>query len=139
MEINPINYQKNSQQLLEHLDEYTKEKVRDLKGYESKKISYELTENEVVLGGIVGEIHWGALRIELFYVDEKARGKGVGQKLLTHVEAIAQEANCLLVLLETYSFNAPNFYLKNGYQQIGLIQDFPLVGESHHFMIKHLA
>lgn len=139
MEIKQVDYTQNSQQLLKKLDDYTKVKVPDLTGYESQKISFSIEEAGEVLGGIVGEIHWNYLRIELFYVAENTRGKGVGKQLLEHVEQLAKEANCQLIVLETMSFNAPGFYLKNGYQEIGKIEEHPLPAEAHYFMMKRIA
>lgn len=139
MTIKMAAYQVNKDLTIKQLDQYTIKKVPTLTQYDFKEVSFIYEEEGKVLGRIVGEIHWNYLRIELFYVDENTRGKGVGGKLLKQIEAVALEKNCTLVLLETMSFNAPNFYLKNGYEVSGRIDNHPLESETHYFMSKRLV
>ncbi|MGG5318269.1 GNAT family N-acetyltransferase [Enterococcus sp. AZ072] len=139
MTIKMAAYQVNKDLTIKQLDQYTIKKVPTLTQYDFKEVSFIYEEEGKVLGRIVGEIHWNYLRIELFYVDENTRGKGVGGKLLKQIEAVALEKNCTLVLLETMSFNAPDFYLKNGYEVSGRIDNHPLESETHYFMSKRLV
>lgn len=132
-------YQANKDLTIKQLDQYTVKKVPALTQYDFKEISFVYEEAGEILGRIVGEIHWNYLRIELFYVDGNTRGKGVGSQLLQQIEAVALEENCTLVLLETMSFNAPNFYLKHGYEISGQIDHHPLENETHYFLSKRLT
>lgn len=139
MAIKMEEYQANKELTIKQLDQYTLKKVPELTQYDFKEISFVYEEEGAILGRIVGEIHWNYLRIELFYVDGNTRGKGVGSQLLKQIEAIARKERCTLVLLETMSFNAPNFYLKHGYEISGQIDHHPLVNETHYFMSKRLT
>lgn len=139
MAIKLAAYQANKAMTIKQLDKYTVKKVPALTHYDFKEISFVYEEAGEILGRIVGEIHWNYLRIELFYVDGNTRGKGVGSQLLQQIEAVALEENCTLVLLETMSFNAPNFYLKHGYEINGQIDNHPLENETHYFMSKRLT
>lgn len=138
MEIKTRDYLENKQIIIKQLDEYTVETVPELSQYEFKPISLVCEEDGQIFGRIVGEIHWHYLRIELFYVDGKIRGKGVGSRLLSEIEQIAEKEQCSLVFLETMSFNAPAFYLHHGYEIIGQIDHHPLEDETHYFMCKRL-
>lgn len=94
-------------------------------------------------GNIVGGInarsicYWGKCYIDIFWIAEQYRGAGYGSSLLQRVEEIALERGCTLMLLDTYSFQAPGFYLKNGYEVFGVIDNYP-PGHSQFFLKKSL-
>lgn len=137
MPIEQVDYKENKEKTLASLDEYTIEVVPNLvMRYE--EVSFIYKENGVVLGSIVGNIHWDHLTVELFFVSKNTQGKGIGSKLLANVEKIALERKCSYIILETMSFNAPAFYKKNGYQIIAQIENSPLEGETRYFMKKEL-
>lgn len=69
--------------------------------------------------GVWGSILYGWLFIELLYVAESDRGQGFGSRLLTSVENAAREQGCIGVWLNSYAFQAPEFYEKNGYKAFG--------------------
>lgn len=60
------------------------------------------------------------------WVKEGHRKKGVGTQILKYAEKIAIEKVAEVSMLDTYNFQAENFYLKNGYKPIGKINDFPI-------------
>ncbi len=80
-----------------------------------------------IVGGINATIiqYWSRCHIDTFWIDEQYRGNGYGRKLLENVEKIAFDKGCKLIQLETYSFQAPNFYIKNGYEIIGVVKNHP--------------
>lgn len=61
-------------------------------------------------------------------VDPKSQNKGVGKKLLNHVEEYVKERNGRWILAETSSkesYNATrNFYFRNNYTIVAEIKDF---------------
>ncbi|EQM54769.1 hypothetical protein N692_11500 [Lactiplantibacillus plantarum EGD-AQ4] len=135
--ISEANYKENAEKTFIELEEYTRNKVPHLKpNYEELSFIYE--QDDLVLGRIVGKIHWDHLQIELFSVHSNSRGKGVGSKLLHHIETIAQEKGLSYVSLETMSFNAPKFYEKNGYKVFGKIENSPYQGSTRYFFKKTL-
>lgn len=137
MPIEQVDYKENKEKTLASLDEYTIEVVPNLvMRYE--EVSFIYKENGVVLGSIVGNIHWDHLTVEIFFVSKNTQGKGIGSKLLANLEKIALEKKCSYIILETMSFNAPAFYKKNGYQIIAQIENSPLEGETRYFMKKEL-
>ena len=54
--------------------------------------------------------------IRILWVSEALRGQGFGQRLVEMAERRATERGCRHVFLDTFSFQAPGFYEKLGYQ-----------------------
>jgi GNAT superfamily N-acetyltransferase len=65
------------------------------------------------------------LCIEVLWVTEKYRGKGLGSQLLQAVENEARRMGCGLAHLDTFDFQAKLFYLKHGYEIFGELNDCP--------------
>jgi len=81
-------------------------------------------KNETILGGIVGKKSLDNVAcIEHLWVDEKHRGKDLGTYLLCEFEEIAKKQGCNKVCLDTFDFQAPLFYEKNGYQLFEILAD----------------
>jgi ribosomal protein S18 acetylase RimI-like enzyme len=93
-------------------------------------------EQEIV-GGILGEIYWGWFYLDLLWVKEELRGRGYGHRLLTHAEKEALKRGAKHVYLDTFSFQAPDFYKDHGYQVFGELPDFP-PGHQRFFLTKQL-
>lgn len=69
----------------------------------------------LVKGGAVGRT-WGACcELQQLWVADEARGHGVGNGLMDRFENAARRRGCLLVYLDTFSFQARPFYEQRGY------------------------
>ncbi|MGC6585590.1 GNAT family N-acetyltransferase [Paenibacillus sp. Dod16] len=105
----------------------------DLKGrYEEVNLLLRNADDQI-LGGIVGEICWNWLEIHYLFVDEPFRKSGYGTKLLNEAEKIAKEKQCEFVKLDTLSFQALDFYIKQGYEVYGQIEN---AGRHTHYYMK---
>ena len=60
------------------------------------------------------------------------------RKVLTVRDARARRRGSRLIHLNTFSFQAPGFYEKQGYQRFGGMAGSPK-GESRHFYVKRLS
>ncbi len=94
-------------------------------------------EHDAVLGGLYGHTFYRWLFIELLAVPIEGRGQGIGSKLMHMAEDFAREKDCVGIWLDTFSFQAPEFYRKVGYTECGEIVDYPL-GHKRHFFQKRL-
>jgi GNAT superfamily N-acetyltransferase len=77
------------------------------------------------VGGLWGRTAYDWLFVEMFVVPEPFRGQGLGSNILAQAETIARARGCIGVWLDTYAFQAPDFYAKRGYEQFGTIEDHP--------------
>lgn len=82
--------------------------------------------NNTTIGGVLGGIgYWNGLEIKILWVKESHRKQGIGTQLLKHIETIAIEKGAYTSMVDTFDFQAEGFYLKNGYQSIGELNNFP--------------
>lgn len=93
--------------------------------------------DDVIVGGVVAQIYWDWLYVDLMWIKEDLRGRGYGHRLLTMLEDEARERGARNAFLDTFSFQAPDFYKKHGYQVFGELQDFPN-GHQRYYLTKQL-
>jgi len=82
-------------------------------------------DNAAIIGGLWAISVYDWLFIDLIYVPDELRGRGIGSKLMKSAEEIADNRGCVGVRLDTYSFQASNFYEKLGYQVFGKLVEHP--------------
>ena len=97
----------------------------------------EYDENDKTIGGILGGTYWGWMYVDILWVDEKHRQKGIGSRLLCAAEEEAIRRGCHHVHLDTMSWQAPEFYKKHGYEVIGMLPDIPS-GNQKYLLMKAL-
>ena len=119
----------------EALDRFNEEIVgKD--GHEPLNI-VEYDENGAVVAGILGGTYWGWMYVDVLWVKEEFRRKGIASRLLSSAEAEAVRRGCHHVHLDTMSWQAPEFYKKSGYEVIGILPDIPS-GRQKYLLMKKL-
>ena len=107
--------------------------ARGLRAFNARHLgNYEWSDLDVyvrdldgrVIGGLIGDIALGWLAIHAIWVTEELRGAGVGTEILRTAETAAMKTGCRAVILDTLSFQAPDFYEKRGYVRVGIIDDY---------------
>jgi GNAT superfamily N-acetyltransferase len=93
--------------------------------------------DQTILGGVIGETHWDWLFINLMWLPEELRGRGYGRQLLRAAEDEGRKRGANHAYLDTFSFQAPEFYKKNGYRVFGTLEDFP-PGHQRYYLVKEL-
>ncbi|ELS53910.1 GNAT family N-acetyltransferase [Streptomyces viridochromogenes] len=87
---------------------------------------WALDPADALAGGLVGHTWTTWLHVTYLWVDERHRGTGLGSRLLAHAERVARDKRgCASVRLETWDFQAPEFYRKQGYEVVCVIPDYP--------------
>ena len=92
---------------------------------------------EGVVGGIIGATYWNWFHLDLMWIQEELRGHGYGHRLLMLAEEEARRRGATNAYLDTFSFQALDFYEKHGYQVFGELEDFP-TGHQRYFLSKQL-
>jgi ribosomal protein S18 acetylase RimI-like enzyme len=78
-----------------------------------------------VIGGLTGAFGWDWLHITLLWLDQRVRGQDVGTRLIALAEEEALKRGITSMHLETTSFQALGFYLKQGFEIAGRLKDKP--------------
>lgn len=100
--------------------------------------NYVIKQGEDIIAGINSLIyHWGILYINVLFVDEQHRGKKLGSQLLEYVEKNAIAIGAYLSHLDTFDFQAKDFYIKQGYEVFGILEDCPK-GHNRYYLRKNL-
>jgi GNAT superfamily N-acetyltransferase len=100
---------------------------------------WALDESGALAGGLVGHTWTTWLQVTYLWVDERHRGARLGSQLLAHAERTARdERGCTAVRLETWDFQAPGFYKKQGYEVVCVIPDYP-PGITEYTLTKRLG
>lgn len=120
--------------LLHKLSAYNKRKVGDL-GW--KRLDLEMVDrNGKFVGGLTGSSYMRWFYVDILFVEEKYRGKGIGKRLLQRAQAWAKKKGCRNINLNTITFQAPGFYRKMGYRVYGKLP-YPK-GNVRYFLRKKL-
>lgn len=133
MNFNPS--EKETEQIRKSLFEFNAGKVGEDGHTPLNIIEYDAEGN--LIGGILGGTYWGWMYVDILWVREDHRKKGIGSKLLSAAEKEAKSRGCHHVHLDTMSWQAPEFYKKHGYTVIGILPDIPS-GNQKYLLMKEL-
>lgn len=86
-----------------------------------------------VIGGAVGRTWGDCAELQQLWVDARQRGRGLGTALLRRFEARAAARGCTLVYCSSFSFQAPAFYRRRGYDETHRIAGFAPGIEKFHY------
>ena len=94
---------------------------------------YVEDEKGNLLAGLVAETFGNWLEIEYLFVKEELRGQGISSRLLQQAETEAKNRNCCFAFVNTYQFQAPDFYKRHGYKEVFTLQDYPYTGKRFYY------
>jgi GNAT superfamily N-acetyltransferase len=95
-------------------------------------------ETGALRAGLSGHTWGGCCEIRLLWVREAERRSGLGSALLGAAEREARARGCERVVLSTHSFQAPDFYRRHGYVEVGRADGYPR-GNAQIFLSKRLG
>ncbi len=109
------------------------------KSFRSELVVFEAHEAGVYPGGLSArfspDLKW--VFVEFLAVADEGRGRGIGSQLMARVEADACLRGMDGIWLDTFSFQAPEFYKRLGYSELGRIDGYP-ENEARQFFLKRL-
>lgn len=85
------------------------------------------------LAGLIGETHGNWMIIKYLWVSEMLRGQHLGSSILKQAEKAAIERCCKYAFLDTFDFQAPEFYKKYGYKEVFALSEYPFSGKRYYF------
>lgn len=95
-------------------------------------------ETKRVVGGLLGRTSLGLLRVDTFFLPEPLRRERLGSRILAMAEEESRRRGCTRAVLSTLHFQAPGFYLKQGWEVAAQIVCEP-PGHTRFYMTKKLA
>lgn len=90
-----------------------------------------------VTGGLYGYQLFDWLFIQYVAVPPSQKGKGLGRELMARAESWARSRGLAGLWLDTFAFQAKDFYEKLGFAVFGEIDDHPR-GSRRYFLFKRL-
>jgi GNAT superfamily N-acetyltransferase len=105
---------------------------------EARSLVLLATVDSRVVGGLFAEAQFAWLRISIMAVDPAHRSRGIGAGLLAEAERQAIARGCKYAYVDTMEYQAPRFYLANGYVIVGQIPDWDSRGHAKLYFTKRL-
>lgn len=133
-------FDERTQFIIDGLNKYNSQFQTNIVPYTAKKeCGFYVLENDQIIGGIFGSSDMGNwIHIELFYIDEKFRGKDIGTQLIQKVENYAANENYVGMHLNTWDWQAKGFYEKMGFAVFGKLENHPF-GSTRYYLKKELV
>lgn len=94
-------------------------------------------EDGAIVGGLTGYVLYGWMFVQFIAVAEEFRGQGLGKMLMEQAEDWARKHGLGGMWLDTFAFQAPDFYRSLGFTEFGTIEDHP-AGSRRIFFQKRL-
>jgi ribosomal protein S18 acetylase RimI-like enzyme len=128
-------------------DRISKELLKEVLRYNAQKAG-PLNDARIVLtvrdgdnkmiAGLVAVYYWNGIFIDLLWVSESFRGRGIGTELMSRAETESKGRGGEIAFLSTWSFQAPAFYERLGYRAFGTLEGMP-PGATRTWYWKHLG
>ena len=114
--------------------------ARELLGNAASPLSVFARSNDNrVIGALTAETQFKWLRISLMSVLPDLRRQGIGAKIVQLAEQEAIRRGCTYAYVDTLDYQAPDFYKRLGYNQVGKLDDWDSHGHAKLFFVKRLA
>lgn len=109
----------------------------DLVAFTAYDASESDPENPTFAGAACAQIYWGQLHIKYVLVQPGYRKRGLGKQLVEQALEYGRANQCTFALVETMSFQAPQFYQKLGFI-VELIRSGFVDGISFYYLKREL-
>ncbi|MBE6049745.1 MAG: GNAT family N-acetyltransferase [Clostridium sp.] len=108
--------------------------LKRLEDKEPKELGiYIRNDKNEIIAGLIGSTHGNWLLVKYLWLEEELRGSGIGSKILKKAEETARDRGAKYVFLDTFSFQAPMFYEKQGYKKVFVLDNYPITGKRYYY------
>ena len=123
-----------------YLDERLYEYNVEASGWSDGRLlaSFLRDDDGRIMAGLYGWTWGKCCFVDKLWIHRRWRGHGIGTRLMRAAEAEARARGAEQILLDTHSFQAPDFYAKLGFERVGVLEDYPR-GFQRIFMRKRLG
>lgn len=84
-----------------------------------ERVAFIARDGGRIVGRVMGAIIYDWAYLRFLAVAAEARGRGVGSALIARFEETVRAAGCTGVTVDTFAFQAPAFYERRGYVELG--------------------
>ncbi len=103
-----------------------------------EELTVRIEDDGELLAGLSGWTWGQAAGIGLTWVHAEHRRSGLGSALLAAFEEEARRRGCTHVFVTSFTFQAPDFYQRHGYEETFRWESVPTPGRDDVHMLKHL-
>ena len=114
--------------------------MRSLRDGAEKECSFIARSSDgKIVGGLFGLTIHKWLKVNIMAITPDLRGQGIGTALMQRAEQHGAELGCIRSYVDTMSHQAPGFYEKLGYCEVGRLPDWDSHGHDKVFFFKQLS
>lgn len=124
------------ERLSNELDKYNAGATTDVAPAE--ELTVRIEEHGDLIAGLSGWTWGSAAGIGMTWVREDHRGTGIGSSLIAAFEKEVRQRGCTHAFVTSFTFQAPDFYRQQGYEEIFRWESVPTVGRDDVHMRKQL-
>lgn len=95
------------------------------------------TDSGQIVAGLTGKTYWNYLEVHFLWVSEAHQNQGIATMLMEQAEREAVARGCGFSHLDTFSFQALEFYERLGYREFGRLDGFSGT-HTRHFLHKSI-
>jgi ribosomal protein S18 acetylase RimI-like enzyme len=81
--------------------------------------------SDAIVAGVYGWTWGGCCEVQMLWVDDRYRGRGFGTRVMNAAEAEARLRGATQIVLSTHTFQAPAFYARLGFVEVGRVDGYP--------------
>ncbi len=130
---------KDADYLESRIDEYDDSRKPEGADGEEEEFCYKAVDGEgnILAGSVLQIDKWKTADLDILWVDERYRRRGLGSALIRNAERVFREKGCDCVHLGTFDFQARPLYEKHGYTVVGTVENWPR-GHCNYHLTKRL-
>lgn len=101
-------------------EEFSKQTIGDSR----KPFSFCSYDSQKLIGACKGYSYTDDLYVSQLWIHPQFRKAGLGRRIMEACEILARDRGCIRIWVDTLSYQAPDFYVRCGFQEQGRIAGY---------------